>query len=92
MIDLAAPITKDLPLTMTSVLILVRCAVQALQFSLHLELRLGDAAAEFGPEVAAKLAQLVIDARALSRQMHAAEWLFSGDIGEDTFMARMNEK
>ena len=61
------------------------------QFADDLELRLGDAA-EYGPEVVAMLTQLVIDARAISRQMHAAEWLFSSNIGEDTFIKRMNEK
>jgi hypothetical protein len=60
------------------------------QFADELELRLEDAA-EYGPEVVAMLTQLVIDARAMSRQMHAAEWLFSSDIVEDTFIKRMNE-
>jgi hypothetical protein len=61
------------------------------QFADDLELRLHEAHTLYGHEVAEKLAELVIDARALSRQMHAAERLFSGDIGEDTFMARMEE-
>jgi len=59
------------------------------QFADDLELRLGDAA-QYGPDVVAKLTQLVIDARAMSEQMRAAEWLFSCDIGEETFMKRMN--
>jgi len=59
------------------------------QFADDLELRLGDAA-HHGPDVVARLTQLVIDARALSEQMRAAEWLFSGDIGQDTFMKWMD--
>lgn len=65
-----------------------RCVAQ---FADDLELRLGEAA-EYGPDVVARLTQLVIDSRAMSRQMRAAEWLFSSDIGEDTFMERMGEK
>jgi hypothetical protein len=61
------------------------------QFADDLELRLGDAA-EYGPEVVGKLAQLVADARTLSRQMRAAELLFGGDIGVDTFMERMKSE
>ena len=58
---------------------------RAAQFADDLELRLGDAA-HHGPEVVAKLTQLVSDARALSEKMRTAERLFSGHIGGDTFM------
>jgi hypothetical protein len=61
------------------------------QFADDLELRLGDAA-QCWPEAINNLAQLVIDARALSQRMRAAEWLFSGDIGQDTFLERMGRK
>lgn len=62
------------------------------QFADDLELRLHEAHTLYGHEVAEKLAELVIDVSSISRRMHAAEWLFSGDIGEDTFMERMSEK
>jgi hypothetical protein len=61
-------------------------------FAEDLELHMKESPGAWGPEVEARLHQLVADARALSSQMHAAEWLYSGDIGEDTFIARFDAK
>ncbi len=52
--------------------------------------RYGDAH-RFAPEVLSELLVLADDARKLSLRMRAAEWLYSGDIGEETFMKRIAE-
>jgi hypothetical protein len=43
------------------------------------------------PAAVARLRRLVADARRVSDQMEAAEWLYSGDILEATFFERMAE-
>ena len=52
--------------------------------------RYGDAY-RFSPEVLAELTALAADAIRLAIRMRAAEWLYSYDIGEDTFMKRVAE-
>lgn len=41
--------------------------------------------------VLAEMRQMVKEARALAIRMRAAEWLYSGDIGEETFLKRIAE-
>ena len=43
------------------------------------------------PEVNAKLREIEQQARKVGRLMIEAEWLYSGDTGEDTFLARVKE-
>ena len=52
--------------------------------------RYGDAH-RFAPEVLNELLALADEARRLSVRMRAAEWLYSGDIGEETFLKRIAE-
>jgi len=70
------------------------------QFIEELELKLdnADKIDEFGcypnyfePRVLAKLRNIVILARYTAKLMKEVEWLYSGDIGEDTFMKRIDE-
>lgn len=44
---------------------------------------------EWSEAVTVALRDLSIIARHVSRMMHAAEWLYSGDYGEDSFMEEM---
>jgi hypothetical protein len=64
------------------------------QFADELENKLDTAGVEGfdpwnSPEVVARLRRLVIDARRVSALMKEAEWLYSGDTGEDTFSKRV---
>lgn len=43
----------------------------------------------FKPEVVAEMRRIIIEARQFACVMHAAEWLWSGDDGEDTFLKKM---
>lgn len=45
----------------------------------------------FSPEVVAEMRRMVAEARQFAKKMHAVEWLWSGDDGEDTFLRRMME-
>jgi len=36
--------------------------------------------------VLAEMRQMVLEARSLAKRMRAAEWLYSDDIGEETFL------
>jgi hypothetical protein len=60
---------------------------RAQSFAMDLEARLDDGS-EWEPETVRRLRLLVEAVRSAADGMHAAEWLYSGDIGEDTFMAR----
>lgn len=44
---------------------------------------------EVPPEVTARLARLVVEARRLAALMKEAEWLYSGDTGDASFLARV---
>lgn len=46
---------------------------------------------EWTPDVSAKLAEIAALAERVSKLMKEAEWLYSGDTGEDTFMRRVTE-
>jgi len=62
------------------------------QFADELENKLDDVrpdTQQFAPAVTARLWLLVVEARRLSRLMREAEWLYSGDTGEDTFSKRV---
>lgn len=41
------------------------------------------------PAVIAKLIDIADRSRKLAAEMHATEWLYSSDIGEDTFLRRI---
>lgn len=41
--------------------------------------------------VLTEMSKMVKEARALAIRMHAAEWLYSGDISEETFLKRVAE-
>ena len=45
---------------------------------------------EWTPEVAARLGEIADIAERASKLMKEAEWLYSGDTGDDTFMRRMD--
>ncbi len=59
-------------------------------FAADLEMRLMEPH-QWPPEMAARLARIAADAHRISQEMHAAEWLYSGDIGEETFMAMVGK-
>jgi hypothetical protein len=63
------------------------------QFADELENRLDTDSVDDGPSPAAvaRLRRLVADARRVSELMKEAEWLYSGDTGEDTFLKRAAE-
>lgn len=70
------------------------------QFIEELEVKLdnADKIDEFGccpnyfePRVLAKLRNIATMARYTAKLMKEVEWLYSGDIGEDTFMKRIDE-
>lgn len=45
----------------------------------------------FSPAVRAKLLEIEAIARYTAKLMQEAEWLYSGDTGEDSFLARVRE-
>lgn len=51
----------------------------------------GDKPNEFGPETLAKLREIEYLARHVAKLMKEAEWLYSGDTGEESFMRRVGE-
>lgn len=50
-----------------------------------------DVEPEFSPAVMVALRDLVGGARAMAKMMHAAEWLYSGDYDEESFMEEFME-
>jgi hypothetical protein len=45
----------------------------------------------FSPDIIAEMRRVVAEARSFARVMHAVEWLWSGDTGEDSFKREMME-
>ena len=43
----------------------------------------------FKPETYAEMRRIITEARQFAKVMHAAEWLWSGDDGEDTFLRKL---
>jgi hypothetical protein len=51
----------------------------------------GDVIYDYSPEVITRLELLVTLTDLVSTLSHSVEWLYSGDIGEDTFTARYDK-
>ena len=60
-------------------------------FADELEQKLDDELHPGNAEVRLRLRRLVSEARRLAPIMKEAEWLYSGDTGEDTFLRRVGE-
>ena len=43
---------------------------------------------DYSPEVISKLSRIADEAAALAKKMKDVEWMYSGDIGEETFLER----
>ena len=59
--------------------------------SAGMEDRYGYVAARYAPDIERTLSDIADLAEHVSKLAKEAEWLYSGDIGEDTFMRRVKE-
>lgn len=72
--------------------------VETFADSLAEKLKHNDEADEYGciygfrPETVARLREVEFFARTAASLMHDVEWLYSGDVGEDSFMERVHKK